>query len=240
MMWRGARRRRVHFEAVCFVEGRKRLRAKEKVAMEAVWVGDGKATPTPIRMGKNNQDKILAAFVPKSESRTPPSEGGKQRFHSEGTFSNKKDDVDDNILVTIIEEESTILRENVHRLLECSGLNNLRLAATSSGGPSACSVPSWLPEPLRQMAPCTLLLENSSKSWATRDEPPCRKAQFYQKKSSDNEGETTNGEDQTEKEVEIEWEDPVLRDVYPLNRQSYSSEQKALKADRQTSQDDDE
>ena len=138
--------------------------------------------------------------------------------------SNQKDEND--LLKTEEDQEGHFLQENVNRLLECSGLSNLRLAPSPSSGTS------WLPklpEPLRALSPSNLLLEEPAKR---SDETVCDKA-AKETAATDNlphislEEEATAEVESHQHDIEVEWEDPSLRDVYPFLRQGYSTEKKA-------------
>lgn len=142
---------------------------------------------------------------------------------------------DSNIFSCIVQGESHILRENLQRLLECSGLSDL---------PVTQSPLAWLPDPLRALTPCTSLLDASAKSPCDHSakQPACYYARCFTDKPATEDDETDAVRHRTRAkkepvvhtdhhevvEVEVEWDDPSLRDVYPFIRQSYSTEQKAL------------
>ena len=142
--------------------------------------------------------------------------------------SNHEDEKD--IMNSEIEREGYFLQENVNRLLECSGLSNLRLA------PSPTSGTSWLPklpEPLRALSPSNLVLEEPTKRCdETARERVCDEIVKETVVTSDYLHQRLEEVPSTEShqhEIEVEWEDPSLRDVYPFLRQGYSTEKKAWK-----------
>ena len=141
------------------------------------------------------------------------------------------------ILTSNKEQESHFLQENVQRFLECSGLSTLRLAPSPSGSTS------WLTEPFRALSPANLLMEDTAKSCdrpKNNSSPSSCQKETEADDSSEillNRFEESAPREHHQLEIEVEWEDPSLRDVYPFLRQGYSTERKALQ-NRERSEND--